>query len=155
MSLKKVNLNSIFKTISIQDSAIDREATGEDNLKKFEDCHEMNLLKLKEDEKPTFFLINNITPEDQLEIQEEHYKIVMPEFTQEMSKEEMKKIKPTMKQEKPGQMLIKYFKAGCKKIEENGVISECNANDWPLSVLQEIGGLIMTRSVIGDEEKKH
>lgn len=154
MSIKKLDLSAELKIVSIQDSAICKETTSEENLKTYEESHDMSLLSLKKGEHPTYFVIKNIGPELQLEIQEEHYKVKMPTISKEMTKEEIKKAKPTMEQNKPGQMLLKYFKAGCHTYEEEGKKFPCKVDDFPLSILQEIGGFIMSRSILGDEEKK-
>ena len=154
MSLKRLKPNAITKICSSQDSAIDEEATGDENLTKFNETHDMDLLKFKDGAHPTVFHVSNITPEDEAEIQEDHYVVEMPDL-ENMSAEEKKKAKPKVKQVKQQQMFMKYFKAGVAKIEDDGKIEETvNCSEWPLSIQQEIGGFIMLRSALGDTEKK-
>jgi len=148
--LKKIDPTKEIKTVSIMDSSIDKEATGEENLKKFEDSHDLALLKFKEGDEPTYFIIKNIDPEAQLEIQEAHYVVEMPELKEGMKKED---IKPKITQKNTSKMMLTYFRSGCSEIEEAGVRSKIDIKELPLSVIQEIGGFIMIRSSLGDDEK--
>lgn len=149
--LKRIDPKAEIKTVSILDGAIDKVATGEDNLKKFEESHDFSLLKMKEGEKPTFFIIKNIPPEGQLDIQEKHYVIKMPTIDPGADK---KDIKPEIEQKETSKMMLTYFKSGCVALEENGERQPVVVDEFPLSVIQEIGGFIMIRSSLGDEEKK-
>jgi len=154
MSLKRLNPNSIFKICSTQDPAIDKEATGEENLTKYSETHDIALLKFVEGKLPTIFHVKNISPEDEAEIQEDHYVIQMPDLDK-LEGEKLKKAKPSVKQVKQQQMFMKYFKAGVKHIEDDGKIEPTfTPGEWPLSIQQEIGGYIMIKSALGAEEKK-
>ena len=154
MSLKRLNPNSVTKICSAQDPAINIEATGEENMTKFSETHNMSLLQFITGKVPTIFHVKNISPEDEAEIQEDHYIVEMPDL-EKLKGEALKKAKPKVKQVKQQQMFMKYFKAGVKHIEENGKIEETfNPSEWPLSIQQEIGGHLMLRSALGEEEKK-
>ena len=76
--------------------------------------------------------------------------------TQELpkTKEQQKKIKPKIRTEKQQIMFMKYFKAGVTSISENGKDFPLVTEEWPLMIQQEIGGIVMTRGTLGDEEKK-
>ena len=154
MSLKRLNPKSIVKICSAQDTAIDKEATGEENYGKFAETHNMSLLKFVEGKLPTIFHTQNISPEDEAEIQEDHYLVEMPD-TSKLKGEALKKAKPTIKQVKQQQMFMKYFKSGVKCVEDEGKVEEIfNPSEWPLSIQQEIGGYVMLKSALGEEEKK-
>lgn len=148
MGIAKIDPEKKIKTVSAEDSAIDVENSDMD---KFEKTHNMDYLKFKAGEKPTYFLIGNLTSSQQAEIQEEHYKVKMP------TPEELKlnkDAKPTIEQKGQTQMLIKYFNYGCQAYEEEGKSHPCNADMFPFNVVQEIASFIMVRTALGDDEKK-
>lgn len=157
MALSKVDPSKIFKTCSILDPAIDKEATGEGNMKKFEDNYNIKLLKFKQDDFPTIFHIANILSSDEAKIKQDHLKIEFPELenaSQETLKTiKLKEIKPKVTQVNSQEMMIKYFNNGVMKYEENGTEFECNADNFSYSITQEIGSLIMIRSQLGDDLK--
>ena len=148
--LKKIDPKAIVKTVSQFDEAIDTENSDMD---KFEKTHNVEYLKFKEGEEPTYFLISNVMTTDQAKIQQEHYKVSMPD-TSQMHGEELANAKPTIEQVGQSEMMLKYFSAGCKFIEEEGKQSKSDVNVFPFTVIQEIGGFIMLRTAIGDDEKK-
>lgn len=148
--LKKIDPKATIKTVSQFDDAIDTENSDMD---KFEKTHDVKYLKFKEGELPTYFIISNVMTTDQAKIQQEHYKISMPD-TSNMHGEELANAKPTIEQVGQSEMMIKYFSAGCKFIEESGKQEHADANVYPFTIIQEIGGYIMLRTAIGDDEKK-
>jgi len=151
--LKKLDPKHIFKTVSLLDPAIDKKATGEKNLKKFEDTYELKLLKMKEGVEPTLFHIKNIGGSRQAEIQEEHYKIDMPDISELKNPKDIKNIKPTAKVEKTTTMLLKFFYAGCKKYQEGKDIFDVTEDLFEMGVAVELGSFIMGRTTMGDDEK--
>ena len=110
MSLKRLNPKSITKICSVQDSAIDQEATGKENFDKFTETHELGLLKFVAGKFPTLFHVCNVSPENEAEIQEDHYVIEMPDI-ENLKGEALKNAKPKVKQVKQQQMFMKYFGA--------------------------------------------
>ena len=60
MALNKIDPTKFYKTCSILDPSIDKEATGDENLVEFSKNHNMEVLKFKEGEHPTVFRIKNI-----------------------------------------------------------------------------------------------
>lgn len=149
--LKKINPNEVFKTVSMLDSAIDKENS---DMEAFEEDHKMEHLKFKEGEEPTIFNISNILTTVQSEIQEEHYKVELPSITKDMSEEQVKNLKPQIKQVKQNEMLMKYFKMGVKTFEEGGKEYPANPDIFPFAVVQELGSFVMLRTALGENEKK-
>lgn len=137
------------------DPAIDTEATGQENLKKFKKNFDMSLLKFKKDDFPTIFHIKNILGDEQAELQEEHYQVEMPEVKEGVTAAELALMKPTVKQIKTQSMIIKYFRKGVVAYEENNeVTKEFDHNIFPPIVQTELGAFILSRSQLGGEEKK-
>lgn len=151
--LKKIDPKHIAKTVSIEDPAIDEEATGKENLEKFEDTHNIKLLKFKEGEHPTIFHCKNIGGSDQAEIQEQHYKIDMPDISKIKNPKDIKNIKPKAKIEKTTSMMLKYFYSGIKKYEEGGTVHDIETDMFPLHIMMELGSFVMNRATLGDDEK--
>lgn len=148
--LKKIDPTLEIKTVSSQDPAIDIENS---DMEKFEKTHDLKFVKFIEGEEPTYFLIKNVMPTVQARIQQDHYKISMPD-TSKLHGKELAEAKPTIEQVGQSEMMIKYFEAGCAQIEELGKKSPATADLFDFIILQEIGGYIMVRTAVGDDEKK-
>ena len=148
--LERIDPKKEIKTVSSQDSAIDTENSDMD---KFEKTHNVDYLKFNEGEEPTYFIIKNVMTLDQAKIQQDHYQIEMPDQSK-LHGEELKNAKPTIKQLAQSEMMIKYFEAGCSQIEEGGKRSDVSVDMFPFSIIQEIGGFVMVRTAVGDDEKK-
>jgi len=144
MAIEKIDPKKVRKIVSIQDEAIDKEASDMD---KYEKTYNLDYVKIKEGAMPTYFLVKNVTSSAQAEIQEEHFQVELPD-------PEDKDGKPQIKQLKQTEMLIKYFKHGCSSYEENGKVEKCDVDLFPFSIVQEIGGFVMLRTAVGDDEKK-
>jgi len=144
MALTKIDPKKVLKTVSIMDSAIDKENS---DLDKFEKTHNIEYLKFVDGEEPTYFLVKNVPSTQQAAIQEAHYEVELPD-------PEEKDGKPKIKQKNQSEMLIKYFRAGCEKYEEGGKGFPCDPDTFGFSVVQEIGSFIMLRTALGDDEKK-
>jgi len=148
--LERIDPKKVIKTVSSQDPSIDTEASDMD---KFEKTHNISYLKFKEGETPTYFILKNVMTLDQAKIQQEHYKIKMPD-TSKLHGKELAEAKPTIEQVGQSEMMIKYFSAACEEIEENGTKFAVEPNMFSFAIIQEIGGFIMVRTAVGDDEKK-
>lgn len=157
MALSKIDPQKKFKTCSILDPAIDKEATGEENLNKFSESYDISLLKFKQDEFPTVFHIMNILSSDEAKIKQDHLKIEFPELEkadqQALQNIKIKEMKPKISQVKTQEMMIKYFNAAINTYEENSQNFSCNSDLFPYAVVQEIGALVMMRTQLGDDLK--
>lgn len=155
MALSKIDPSKIFKTVSTMDPAIDKEATGEENWKNFQESYDMSFLKFKQGEFPTIFNIVNILSSEEAKIKQDHMKIEYPELENggDIQSIDLKNIRPTIKQVNGQEMMIKYFNFGVKEYEENGQKFPCSADVFPYGIVQEIGALIMMRTQLGDDLK--
>lgn len=154
MALKKIDPSKVFKTCSILDEAIDKKATGEANMKKFEESYEMKFLKFKEGEFPTIFHVMNLLSSEQAKIKQDHVKVEFPNLNEDIIKStKIADMKPTIRQVNSQEMMIKYFKGAVKKYEEDGKEYDCNSDVFPFSVIQEIGSIVMMRSELGEDLK--
>jgi hypothetical protein len=157
MALSKIDPKKVFKTCSILDPAIDKEATGEKNMKEFEESYNMSLLKFKDGEFPTIFHIMNILSSDEAKIKQEHLKIDFPELDNSSEDEikamKPKNLKPVVRQINTQEMMVKYFKSAVQVYEENGQVFPCEVDVFPYTVVQEIGSIVMMRTQIGDDLK--
>jgi len=144
VAIEKIDPKKVRKIVSTQDGAIDKEKSDMD---KYEKTYNVDYLKFKEGIFPTYFLIKNVNTSAQATIQEDHFQVEMPDPSD-------KEGKPTIKQLKQTEMLVKYFKHGCSSYQEEGKIEKCDIDLFPFSIIQEIGGFIMLRTAIGDDEKK-
>lgn len=151
MAVSKFNPKSEFKVLSVTDGAIDKENS---DLEKFQEDHDMKHIKLKDGEVPTYFILKNVVSSEQADIQEEHFKVELPDLDPEkmatMSKEELSKIRPKIKREKQTQMMIKWFNKACGEYEEAGKRYPCNSDMFGLTVVQEIGSVAMMRASLGE-----
>ena len=148
--LERIDPKKVIKTVCSQDPAIDLDNS---DMESFEKTHDLKFLKFKQGEEPTYFIIKNVMTMDQARIQQEHYKIKMPD-TSKLHGKELAEAKPQIEQVGQSEMMIKYFECGCEEIEEAGKKSKVDPNMFPFSVIQEIGGYIMVRTAVGDDEKK-
>lgn len=154
MALTKIDPKKVFKTVSLQDPAIDREATGEEKMGEFENSYDMSLLKFKEGEHPTIFHIRNLVSSDEARIKQAHQIVEFPDLDPEKLKgSDLKKIRPKIMQKDQQEMMIKYFNSAVSAYEENGKVESCNADLFPFSIVQEIGSLVMLRTELGDDLK--
>lgn len=151
MAVSKFNPESEFKVVSTMDGAIDQENS---DLEKYQENRDMKHIKFKEGEVPTYFILKNVVSSEQANIQEEHFKVEMPEIDpQEMakkSKEELDQIRPTIKRERQTEMMIKWFNKACQHYEENGKRHPCNSDMFGLAIVQEIGSVAMMRASMGE-----
>lgn len=153
MALQKLDPTKVFKTCSVLDPAIDVEATGEENMKKFSETHDMSLLKMKTGEFATIFHVKNILSSDEAKIKQDHLKITYPEAKPGMTPAQIQKMQPKIEQVNTQEMFIKYFNACVHKYEENGVEHNCNADMFTFTFIQEIGSVALVRSQLGDSLK--
>lgn len=154
MGIKFLNFTEVLKAVSTIDEAIDQ---ANSDLTAYRQSYEIEHLKFHEGQVPTFFHLSNVPGPDLVVIQQDHYVTEMPEIKAGMSIEEMQNLKVSVKAINSGMMLVKYFKASCKKIDDNGKIIEVNEaviNSIPPNVLQELGSFVMTRTVLSDSKKK-
>ena len=152
MSIAKIDPKQTIKIVSVLDDAIDTEKS---NMENYEENYDLKDLKFLEGQFPTYFIIKNILSTSQVIIQQDHLKVELPDIKpgQRLSKDDVKKVK--VKQVDQGQMLIKYFKEGCQKYEEEGKQFDCDPDLFSSQIIQEIGSFIMLRSSLGDKRKKN
>ena len=157
MALSKIDPKKIFKTCSVLDPAIDKEATGKENMAKFEESYDIKLLKFKPNEHPTIFHIMNVLSTDEAKIKQAHMKIEFPELANksqgELEKMDTTKLKPKIEQINSQEMMIKYFTSAIQVYEENEQTFPCDVDVFPYTVVQEMGALVMMRTQVGDDLK--
>jgi hypothetical protein len=150
MALKRINLNDVFKFVSVYDEAIDKEKSDLDAFLKDRDYKK---LVFKENQQPTIFLIKNISVKKEKEIREGHFSW-QPQGTDK----DGKPVPPKIVINDEIGLLIKYFEACVHEIEEyqNGqwVKSKTSVDEWSTNIVIEIGSFIMTRNTLSDTEKK-
>jgi hypothetical protein len=146
MAIKRVDPKAVVKIVSITDEAIDVEKS---NLKAFSEDRDINHLIFREGQFPTIFHVGNVLAEKQAELKSKHYEIIPPSIDKDG-----KQVKAKVKVKDESLMMIEYFKAGVKKMEENGVLEDPNVEEIPFAVLEEIGSYVMLRATIGDKQKK-
>lgn len=154
MAINYIKLNETKKVVSTQDEAIDKLQS---NMVEYAKEYDIAHLVFVEGQKPDFFIVNNIGSSDLVTIQQDHYITEMAPIKQGATIEEMKKNQVTIKPVRTGEMLVKYFKAGCKKVisgDKTIEIDDAFIETIPSSVLQEIGSYIMMRSTISESKKK-
>jgi hypothetical protein len=154
VAINYIKLNEIKKVVSTQDEAIDKEKSS---MVDYQKEYDISHLVFVEGQIPDYFIVNNIGSSDLVTIQQEHYVTEMAPIKQGASLEEMKKNQVTIKPVRTGEMLVKYFKAGCKKIisgDKTIEIDDAFIDTIPSSILQEIGSYIMMRSTISESKKK-
>lgn len=154
MGIKFLDFTEVLKAVSTTDEAID---VANSNLTAYRQSYDITNLKFLEGQVPTYFHLSNVPGPDLVVIQQDHYVTEMPEVKPGMSVEEMQNLKVSVKAVNQGVMLVKYFKASCKKIDDNGKIIEVNEeviNSIPPSILQELGSFVMTRTILSDSKKK-
>lgn len=152
MGIKFIDPNHTIKVVSIQDDAIDK---ANSNLVEYQRTYDASLLKFVEGETPTYFILQNVGSAELVQIQQDHYVTEVPKFVPGQEEEMAKKV--TIKPVRTGEMLLRFFKAGCKKIVDGTKDIEVNdetMNTIPSGILQEIGGFIMQRSFLSDTKKK-
>jgi hypothetical protein len=146
MAIKRLDPKAITKLVSISDEAIDKVTS---DVKAYADTLDVSHLKFKEGELPTYFIIQNVDATLQAELKEKHYKIVPPTIGADG-----KPIGAKVNVVGEGSMMIEYFKAGVKFIEDNGVQEPADITTVPFIVIQEIGSYVMVRTSLGDKLKK-
>jgi hypothetical protein len=154
MSIKFIDPKVVIKVVSMNDEAIDRMNS---DMVEYQNSYDINFLKFLEGQVPTYFVINNIGSADLVEIQQDHYITEMPQIKPGQNMSDFKNFKPKITAVRTGEMLVKYFKAGCKKVIDGSKEIEVNdefINTIPSMVLQELGAFIMTRSMLNDTKKK-
>ena len=146
----------MLKAVSTSDEAIDLMNEGTD-LKKYREQYDVSFLKFKDGMTPTYFNLSNVPGPDLVVIQQDHYITELPEIKAGMSVEEMQNLKVSVKPVNQGTMLVKYFKAACKSITDNGMtydVTDEVLKTIPPNILQEIGSFVMTRTILSDSKKK-
>lgn len=154
MGIKFIDPNYVIKVVSISDDAIDTEKS---DLAEYQASYDVKHLKFLEGQVPTYFEIHNVGSSELVQIQEVHYLTEMPKILPGMSMEEMKNLKVKVTPVKTGEMLIKYFKAGCKKIidgKKEIEVTDAVVDTVPSIVLQELGSFIMGRALLSEAKKK-
>lgn len=154
MSIKFINPTHTFKIVSMNDGAIDHAAS---NLAEYAESYDVTHLKFLEGEAPTYFEIKNAGSTELVEIQQDHYLTEMPKVLPGMTMATIKNLKVKVTPVRTGEMLIKYFRAGCKKYIDGTKETEINdetINTIPPMIIQEIGSFIMGRSILSDSKKK-
>jgi len=154
MGIKFLEPSSTIQVVSMQDDAIDKENT---DMVEYAKTYDFSLLKFLPGEQPTIFIVKNVMSIELVSIQQDHYIAEIPEITPDMTLEQMKNNKITVKPVKTGEMLVKYFKGGCESIIINGKkeqLTDALLNTVPPMVLQELGSFIMMRSMLTNSKKK-
>ena len=156
MSLSKFDPKSEFRLVSSLDPAIDQEAS---DMKGYGKDYDFSLLKFKEGEHPTIFIVKNILSSAQAEINEAHIRVELPDDIDlaelDVNDDEaMKKLKPKIVREKQTQMMMKYFNKCCSEYEEDGKRFPCSADTFSLAIVQEIGTIAMIRAQLGEQKRK-
>lgn len=154
MSVKFLNFTTTLAAVSIHDEAIDKAAS---DMAAYQKEYDVSHLKFHEGQVPTYFHLSNVSGPDLVSIQQEHYVTELPEIKPGMSPDELKNLKINVKAVDQGGMLVKYFKASCKKITDGSETIEVNdevVKTIPGMILQELGSFVMTRSIISDSKKK-
>lgn len=152
MGIKFIDPNQVTKVVSISDEAIDK---ANSDLVSYQKNYDTSLLKFIEGEVPTYFIIHNVGSSELIQIQQDHYVTEVPKFVPGQEEEASKKVKITPV--KTGEMLLRFFKAGCKSLVDGTKTISVNdelMNTIPTGILQEIGGFIMQRSFLPDSKKK-
>lgn len=153
MGIKFIDPKAVTKIVSMSDDAIDKENS---DLVLYQETYDIKHLKFIEGEKPTYFMIGNIGSTDLVQIQQDHYVTEMPKLAPGEVLD-MKTFKPKITPVKTGEMLVKYFRHGVKKIiteNQELIMSDDLLDTIPSIVLQEIGAFIMQRSFLNDSKKK-
>lgn len=153
MGIKYINPNETTKIVSISDSAIDR---ANSDMVKYQETYDVSHLKFLEGEEPTYFLIGNLGSTEQTTIQQEHYLTELPKLAPGEIPDP-KTFKPKITQVRTGEMLIKYFKGGVRKVIDGKVekpMTDELRETIPSIVIQEIGAIIMQRAFLNDSKKK-
>jgi hypothetical protein len=156
VGIKFLSFDTTLKAVSTSDEAIDLMNEGTD-LKKYREEYDISFLKFKEGMTPTYFNLANVPGPDLVVIQQDHYVTELPEIKAGMTMEEMQSLKVKIKPINQGMMLVKYFKASCKSITDDGKtydVTEEVIKTIPPSILQEIGSFVMTRTILSDSKKK-
>lgn len=154
MGIKRIKIGLEEKIVSLTDDAIDKENC---DLVEYQKSYDVTKLVFKKDCKPTFFVIKNVPSTDQVCIQSDHYQTVIPEIKPGMTPEEIRGLKIKVEPVRQGEMIIKYFKAGCKKMIEDDqeiIINDEVIETIPSTIISEIGSVIMTRTYLTDSKKK-
>jgi hypothetical protein len=154
MAIKFINPKLTTKIVSISDEAIDK---ANSDIAAYQSSYDISLLKFVEGEIPTYFILHNVGSADLVSIQQDHYITEIPKLEPGMTIEDMKNQKVKVTPVKTGEMLVKYFKAGCKKIidgDKEIAVDDETINMVPPNILQEIGSFVMTRSILPESKKK-
>lgn len=153
MGIKFIDPKATTKIVSMSDDAIDK---ANSDLVKYQETYDLSHLKFLEGELPTYFLVGNIGSKHLVEIQQEHYVTELPKIELGQTLDP-KTFKPTIKPVRTGEMLVKYFRFGVKKIvtgNEETLVTDEIVDTVPSIVLQEIGAYVMQRSFLNDSKKK-
>lgn len=153
MGIKFINPKTLTKIVSISDEAIDREKS---DMVKYLETYEIEHLKFTEGEVPTYFVIGNLGSTEIIQIQQEHYITEMPKIIAGQTINPAN-FKPKIIPVKTGEMLLKYFKFGVRKIidgKNEMEVTEEIMDTIPSTILQEVGALIMGRSYLTESKKK-
>jgi hypothetical protein len=146
MAIKRINPKATVKLVSVTDDAIDYEKS---DLKAYGTSLNLEHVKFKDGAVPTYFIAQNISVPNQIDITEKHYKIIPPSRDAD-GKEIPAKVDVTDRTN----MLLKYFEAAVKEVEEDGKVSSIMMDELHPIVVQEIGSYVMLRTTVGDELKK-
>jgi hypothetical protein len=154
MGIKFIDPKLTIKVVSISDSAIDKQNS---DMVKYQETYDTSFLKFLETETPTFFVIANVGSAELVSIQQDHYVTELPKIEPGQTQEELKNMKVKVSVVRQGEMLLKYFKAGCKKIIDRNKeieVTDDVMNTIPPMALQELGSFIMSRSILDESKKK-
>lgn len=138
--IKRLDRKTVFKFVSLMDSAIDSEKS---DVEKYVKTLDLKHIKFKDGETPTFFLATNILAEQRAEILDKHYVI-------EHTQGEKAKTKIT----NHNSMMIEYFNVSVKNIEEGGQIKPADKEEFTGETKIEVGAYVSRLSSLGEEEKK-
>lgn len=151
MAVKRLDPNAVLKIVSIKDEAIDLDKSNVEAYLKHRD-YKRDLV-FKEGMQPTLFLVRNILTTKNKEIEKDHY-IWEP---QGVDPKTGKPLPATLKIEDQPGLVLKYFEAGCKEIEEfkdgQWVKESITVDSFSPAIVEEIGSFIYLRSKLGDRQK--
>lgn len=154
MGIKFIDPNATKKVVSITDDAIDKDSS---DLAAYQEDYDIKHLKFLEGSLPTYFIITNVGSTELTVIQQDHYKTEVPPMLAGETLEDMKNKKVKVTAVRQGEMMIRYFRAGCKKLIDGTkevVITDELAETLPPNIFQELGSLILQRSILPDSKKK-
>lgn len=150
MAIKLLDPNAIHKLVSVSDDAIDLELTKDEDFKAYGSTLDISKLKFKKEIHPTYFLVRNIDPLLQTEINEKHYALIPPSVDKDGNK-----VSAKVDVMNRAGMMVKYFMEAVKEIEDNGVKKVVEIKQIPFDILQEIGSYAMILNTLGDKLKKN